>query len=167
MRLCLNPFTLEPRSTSKTSYCSHPEMSCAGQSNGKALEKSDSILHWESTQLVPYGCNTMQLFNQGEEECDDCSAENDSDTPALAPRDFSDSDSSTGSEFDKFGEDSWDDSELATYRCNSVKVSHIPSEPMRNPHDYEEDLDDIIVYSSGNVIGASIHRLTLVDANIF
>jgi hypothetical protein len=87
-------------------------MSYAGQSNTKAPEKSEPILHWKSTQLVMCGCNTMQLFNQGEEECDDCPTEDESDIPALAPHDFSGSDSSTGSEFDKFGEDPWDDLEF-------------------------------------------------------
>jgi hypothetical protein len=38
---------------------------------------------------------------------------------------------------------------------------------MRNPHDYEEDLDDIIVDSTGDVIGTHIHRVTLDDENIY
>jgi hypothetical protein len=141
-------------------------MSYAGQSNVKALKKSEPILHWESTQLVPYGCKTMQLFTQGEEECDDCPTEDDSDIPALAPHASSNSGSTTSLNFDEFGEDPWDDSEFATYRCNSIKVGHIPSEPVRNPHDYEEDVDDIIVDSTGDVVGAYIHRVTLDDENI-
>jgi hypothetical protein len=47
-------------------------------------------------------------------------------------------------EYDEIGEDPWEDLEFMTYRCNSIKVSHIPSEPMENSHDCEEDLDDII-----------------------
>jgi hypothetical protein len=129
MRSSLNPFTLEPRSTSETSYCSHREMSYTGQSTIKARKKDEPILHWESTQSVPYGCTIMQLFTQGEEEC------NDSEILALAPRDPSDSGLIKSLHFDEFGEDPWDDSEFATYRCNSIEVSRIPSEPVRNPHD--------------------------------
>jgi hypothetical protein len=102
----------------------------------------------------------MQLFTQGKEECDD------SGTPTLALHDSSNSGSITSTNFDEFGEDPWDDSEFATYRCNSIKVSHIPFEPMRNPHDYEEDLNDIIVDSAGDVVGTYIHRVTLDDKNI-
>ena len=142
-------------------------MSYAGQSNIKALKKSKPILHWESTQSVPCGCKTMLLFNQGEEECDNCPTEDASDILALAPCDSSDSDSTTRLEFDEFGEDPWDDSEFATYRCNSAKVSHIPSEPVRNPHDYEEDLDDIIVDCTGEVIGTYVYQVTLDDENIY
>jgi hypothetical protein len=115
MRLSLNPFTLEPCSISKTSYYSHREMSYAAQSNTKAPKENEPILHWESTQAVPYGCKTMQLFQQGKEECDDCSSEDESNIPALASHDFSDSDLSTGLEYDEFGEDPWDDLEFTTY----------------------------------------------------
>jgi hypothetical protein len=80
-------------------------MSYNAQCNAKAPDESEPILHWESSQSVPYDCDIMQLFNQGEEECDDCSSEDESDTPMLAPRDLSDSDSSTGSEHYKFRED--------------------------------------------------------------
>jgi hypothetical protein len=38
---------------------------------------------------------------------------------------------------------------------------------MRNPHDHEEDLDDIIVDSTGDIIGTYIHRVTLDDENIY
>jgi hypothetical protein len=38
-----------------------------------------------------------------------------------------------------------------------IKVSRIPSEPVDNPHDYEEDLDDIIIDPNGDVIGTYIH----------
>ena len=38
---------------------------------------------------------------------------------------------------------------------------------MRNPHGYEEDLDDIIVNSTGDIIGTYIHRVTLDDKNIY
>jgi hypothetical protein len=47
-----------------------------------------------------------------------------------------------------------------------VKVGHIPSEPMRNPHDYEDELNDIIVDSAGDVIGACVHRAMLDDENV-
>jgi hypothetical protein len=66
----------------------------------------------------------MQWFTQGEEKC------NNSDL-TLAPHDSSDSGSTTSTDFDEIGEDPWDDSEFVTYRCNSVKVIHIPSEPVR------------------------------------
>jgi hypothetical protein len=125
------PFTLDPCSTGKMSYRSHREMSHTAQSDVKVLEKGEPILHWELPHSAPYGCNTMhQLFNQGlkvdHSECDDCPSEDESDIPAFAPHDFSDSDSSTGLEYDKFGEDPRDDLESRTYCCNSIKVSHIP-----------------------------------------
>jgi hypothetical protein len=147
-------------------------MAYAAQSILKASEKSEPILHWELPHSVPCGCDTMhQLFNQGlivdHSECDDCPSEDESDLPALAPHYFSDSDSSTGLEYDKFGEDRWDDLEFTTYRCDIIKVSHIPSEPIENPHDYEEDLDDTVIDSTGDVIGTYIHRVTLDDENIY
>jgi hypothetical protein len=102
-----------------------------------------------------------QLFNQGlnvdHSECDDCPSEDESDAPSLAPHYLSKSVSSSESEYDEFGEDSWDDSEFTTYRCNSAKISHIPSEPIENPQDYEEDLDTIIIDSTVDVIGTCIH----------
>jgi hypothetical protein len=140
-------------------------VSCATQSNIKAyikaLKMSEPILHWESTQSIPNGCKTMQLFNQGEEECDN------SDALAIVPHDSLDSGSTTSTDFDEFGEDPWDDSEFAIYRCNSVKACHIPSEPVKNPHDHEEDLNDIIVNSNGDVVGTYIHRVTLNNENIY
>jgi hypothetical protein len=147
--LSLNPFTLEPRSTSEASYRSHRDVSYAAPINIKAyikaLKMSEPILHWESTQSIPYGCKTMQLFNQGEEECDS------SDAVTIVPHDSSDSGLTTSTDFDEFGEDPWDDSEFATYQCNSIKICRIPSRPVKNPHDHEEDLNDIIVNSAGNV----------------
>ena len=47
-----------------------------------------------------------------------------------------------------------------------MRVSHIPSEPVRNPHDYDEDLNDIVVDSDGNIVGTYLHRVTLVDENV-
>ena len=57
----------------------------------------------------------MQLFTQGEVECDD------SGILTLAPNDSSNSGSTTSTNFDEFGEDLWDDSEFITYCCNSIK----------------------------------------------
>jgi hypothetical protein len=130
MCLSLNPFTREPCSTSETSYCFHREMSYAAQSNIKASKKSEPILHWESPHSALHGCNTMIIVHQGlnvdHSECDDCPSDDENDMPALAPCYFSDSDSSTGLQYDKFGEDPWGGSEFTTYRCNSVNVSHTP-----------------------------------------
>jgi hypothetical protein len=138
-------------------------MSYTEPCNAKAIKPilDPMSAHWESAQSVPYGCKTMQLFTQGEEECDD------DDMPTIVPHDPSDSGSTTSMDFDEFGEDPWDDSEFLTYRCNSVKVSHIPSEPVRNPHDYDEDINDIVIDSAGDVVGTYIHRVTLVDENIY
>jgi hypothetical protein len=110
-------------------------MSCAELSNAKAIKPilQPMSAHWESAQSVPCSCKTMQLFTQGEEE------HIDDDTSAIVPQDPPDSGSTASVDFDEFGEDPWDDSEFATCRCNSVKVSHIPSEPVRNPHDCDED----------------------------
>ena len=137
-------------------------MSYAEPSNTKAVKSIVKMTaHWESAQSVPYGCKTMQLFTQGEEEIDD------DDMSTIVPHDPCDSGSTTSMDFDEFGEDPWDDSEFATYRCNSVRVSHIPSEPVRNPHDYDEDLNDIVIDSDGNIVGTYIHRVTLVDENVY
>jgi hypothetical protein len=38
---------------------------------------------------------------------------------------------------------------------------------VRNPHDYEEDLNDIIVDSTGDVVGTYIHRVMLDDENVY
>ena len=38
---------------------------------------------------------------------------------------------------------------------------------MRNPHDYDEDLNDIVMDPDGNIMGTYIHRVTLVDDNIY
>ena len=38
---------------------------------------------------------------------------------------------------------------------------------MRNPHDYDEDLNDIVIDSAGNVVGTCVHIVTLVDENIY
>jgi hypothetical protein len=121
---------------------------------------SEPIVHWESTQSMPYGCKTMQLINQGEEECDN------SDALTIVPHDSSDSGSTTSTDFDEFGDDPWDDLEFATYRCNSGKICRIPSKPMKNPHDHEEDLNDIIINSAGDIVGTYVHRMTLDNENI-
>jgi hypothetical protein len=67
--------------------------------------------------------------------------------------------SSSESEYNEFDEDPWDTSEFTTYRCNSAKVSHIPPEPTINPHDYEDELD--------NVTGIRIHCVTLSEENTY
>jgi hypothetical protein len=142
--LRLSQFTLDLCSTSETSYRFHREISHAVLCDAKASEKVGPILHWEIPHSVPYGCDTIhQLFHQGlyvnHLECDDCPSEDESDAPSLTPHCLSKSVSSSESEYNKFGEDPWDDSEFTTYRCNSIKISHIPSEPVINPHDYEDE----------------------------
>jgi hypothetical protein len=144
-------------------------MSCATQCNDKASEKVEPILHWETPHSMPYGCDAMyKMFNQGlninHRECDDCPSEDENDAPSLAPNYLSKSVSSSESEYDKseydeFGEDPWDKSEFTTYRCTIVKVGHIPSEPIINPQDYEDELD--------NVIGIHIHCVTLSKENVY
>jgi hypothetical protein len=58
--------------------------------------KSQFIEFMQDTMTpMPHGYNTMQLFNQDEDKCGNCSSEDESVTPALVPRYFSDSDSST------------------------------------------------------------------------
>jgi hypothetical protein len=104
-----------------------------------------------------------QMFNQGLNvnhlECDDCPSEDESDAPSLTPHFLSKSVSSSESEYDEFGEDPWNNLEFTTYQCNSIKISHIPSEPIINPHDYKNELDD--------VIGTCIHRVTLSKENVY
>ena len=117
--------------------------------------------HWEVSQSVPYGSKMMKLFAQDEEEIDD------DDMSTVIPCESSDSSSTASVDFDEFGEDPWDDSEFAIYRCNSVRISHIPSEPVQNPHDYDEDLNDIIMDPDGNIVGTYIHQVMLVDDNIY
>jgi hypothetical protein len=139
-------------------------MSCAMQCNIKASEKGEPILHWELPHSVPCGCDTMhQMFNQGLNidhlECDDCPSEDESDAPSLVPHHLSKSVSSSEPEHDKFGEDPWDDLEFMTHQCNSIKISHILSEPIENPHDCEDDLN--------NVIGTHVHRVTPHNGNIY
>jgi hypothetical protein len=63
------------------------------------------------------------------------------------------------SEPDEFDGDPWDTSDFTTYRCDSVKVSHTSSNPIINPHEYEDDWDD-----SASV---RIHCVTLDRENIF
>jgi hypothetical protein len=46
-------------------------------------------------------------------------------------------------------------------------ISHIPSEPIEIPHDYEEGLDEIIMDSTGDFIGTYIHQVTLDNENIY
>jgi hypothetical protein len=103
------------------------------------------------------------MFNQGLNinhlESDDCPSEGESDAPSLVPHYLAKSGLSSESGCDEFDDDLWDASEFTTHRCNSVKVSHIPSEPTINPHEYNNKLD--------NVTGVCIQCVTLSEENVF
>jgi hypothetical protein len=162
-------FTLDPGSTGETSHCSHRKMSHTTQCDNKVQEKVEPILHWERPHSAPHDCDTMyEMCNQGLNinhlESDDCPSEDESDAPSLPPHCLSNSVSSSESEcdeseYDEFGEEPWDESEFTTYRCNSVKVGHIPSQPTINSHDYEDEMN--------NAAGIRIHCVTLSKENIY
>jgi hypothetical protein len=144
-------------------------MSHAAQCDCKEQNKVEPTIHWERPHSMAYGYDFMyEMFNQGLNidhlESEDCPSEDESDATSLAPHHLSNSVSSSESEYDeseygKFEEDPWDDSKFLTYQCNSVKVSHIPSEPTINPHDYEDESD--------NTAGLCIHCVTLSKENIY
>jgi hypothetical protein len=124
-------------------------MSHAAPCNNNVQEKVEPIIHWERLHSAPHACDTMyKMFNQGLNinhlESDDCPSEDESDAPSLTPHYLSKLVSSFESEYNEFGEDPWHTSaEFTTYQCNGVKVGHIPSEPTKNSHDYEDELDKI------------------------
>jgi hypothetical protein len=100
----LSQVTLDPGSTGETSYHSHWEMSHAMQCNNKEQDKVEPTIHWERPHSAPCGCDVMcKMFNQGLNvnhlESNECSSEDESDAPSLAPHYLSNSVSSSESEY--------------------------------------------------------------------